>query len=217
MSFKNFTTYLTKEQKEYLCENKTYVDYKKGETIIKQGTPANHVVYLEKGFARLNITDQGITSCIDLSISGSFLGLMCSFTAKNFIFSAVAIEDCRISIMNKEVINSLLKENSNFSIAIINYISETTSNLVLWMSRLRYKHIEGAVSILLMKFSKYYSNLCFELPVTRKELAEILGYSKESVINTLSKFKKEEIISINNRNKVEILNIERLQLLSEKA
>lgn len=217
MALNNFLKYLTDEQNEYLSKNKTHVDYKKGETIIKQGTPANHVVYLEKGLARLNITDQSITSCIDLCISDSFIGLMCSFNDKNFLFSTVAIEDCRISIIDKEAINSLLKENNDFSIAIINYISETTANMVFWMSRLRYKHIDGSVAILLLKFSKYYSNLSFELPVTRIELAEIIGYSKESVINTLSKFKKEEIISINNRNNIDILSIDRLETIAAKA
>jgi len=217
MAFKDLTSYLTNEQNEYLCANKTYVDYKKGETIIKQGVPANHIVFLEKGLARMNITDQDRTSCIDLAFSGSFLGLMCSFTGKSFIFSAEAIEDCRISIIDKEIINSLVKQNSDFSLAIINYISRTTANLVFWMSRLRSKHIEGALAMILLKFSKYYNDLSFELPVTRKEMAEILGYSKESVINTLTKFKNDKIININNRNKIEIINHETLNIVSEKG
>jgi len=217
MDFEKINTYLTTEQKEYLDSNKTYVDYKKGETIIKQGVPANHVVYLEKGFARLNITDQDHTSCIDLVFTGSFIGLMCSFTGNNFIFSAEAIDNCRISIVNKDVIYSLLKENSEFSLAVINYISRTTAGLVFWMSRLRYKHIEGALAMILLKFNSHYDNLSFELPVTRKELAEILGYSKESVINTLSKFKNDNLINIHNRSVVEIVDMKTLKIISEKG
>jgi len=45
-------------------------------------------------------------------------------------------------------------------------------------------------------------------------LADILGYSKESVINTLSKFNREEIINISER-KIEVLKPEKLEQISK--
>jgi CRP-like cAMP-binding protein len=51
------------------------------------------------------------------------------------------------------------------------------------------------------------------LPVVRKELADMLGYSKESVINTLSKFNKEGILNVIDR-KIEILDLKKLKQIS---
>jgi len=45
-------------------------------------------------------------------------------------------------------------------------------------------------------------------------LASIIGYSKESVINTLSHFNKDNIIRINEKN-VSILDSKRLTLISQ--
>ena len=42
----------------------------------------------------------------------------------------------------------------------------------------------------------------------------MLGYSKESVINTLSEFNKEKIIKVSDR-KIEILNINKLKQISK--
>ena len=50
--------------------------------------------------------------------------------------------------------------------------------------------------------------------MSRIELANMLGYSKESVINTLSKFNKENIIIVDDR-KIKILELEKLEQISK--
>ena len=50
--------------------------------------------------------------------------------------------------------------------------------------------------------------------MVRKELANMLGYSKESVINTLSKFNKEGILKVSDR-KIEILDKSKLIQISK--
>jgi CRP-like cAMP-binding protein len=81
------------------------------------------------------------------------------------------------------------------------------------MTRLSQKNIDGALSILLLDFATIYKSTTFMLPVVRKELADMLGYSKESVINTLSKFNKEGILNVNDR-KIEILDLKKLKQIS---
>jgi CRP-like cAMP-binding protein len=50
--------------------------------------------------------------------------------------------------------------------------------------------------------------------MVRQELANVLGYSKESVINTLSKFNKDNIINVSDK-KIEILDMEKLIQISK--
>ncbi|MDO9594974.1 MAG: helix-turn-helix domain-containing protein, partial [Lutibacter sp.] len=66
----------------------------------------------------------------------------------------------------------------------------------------------------LLEFVEIYNSKTFTLPVVRKELADMLGYSKESVINTLSKFNREGIINVSDR-KIEILDISKLEQISK--
>jgi CRP-like cAMP-binding protein len=67
--------------------------------------------------------------------------------------------------------------------------------------------------MILLDFAKIYKSFSFELPVRRSEFADILGYSKESVIKTLSKYNKEGILQVDDR-KIEILEFEKLQQIS---
>ena len=93
-------------------------------------------------------------------------------------------------------------------------MSGVSNGLLHRMARLSQKNIDGALSILLLEFSEIYNSKRYTLPVLRKELADILGYSKESVINTLSKFNREGIIKVLDR-KIEILDAPRLKQISK--
>jgi CRP-like cAMP-binding protein len=52
--------------------------------------------------------------------------------------------------------------------------------------------------------------------MNRKEMANIFGYSKESVINTLSKLNKDGILNVNDK-KIEILDKKKLIQIGERG
>lgn len=52
------------------------------------------------------------------------------------------------------------------------------------------------------------------LPLVREDLANMLGYSKESVINTLSKFNQEGILNVSVK-KIEIIDYKKLENISK--
>ena len=93
-------------------------------------------------------------------------------------------------------------------------MSGVSNGLFHRLTTLSQKNIDGALSILLLDFARIYNSTHFTLPMVRKDLANMLGYSKESVINTLSKFNKEEIIKVSDR-KIEIINLKRLTKISK--
>jgi CRP/FNR family transcriptional regulator len=54
------------------------------------------------------------------------------------------------------------------------------------------------------------------LPVSRKEIAELIGMTTENVIRILSEFRKEKIIKINGKE-IEIVDFERLKMISDRG
>jgi CRP-like cAMP-binding protein len=68
--------------------------------------------------------------------------------------------------------------------------------------------------MMLLDFSNIYKSNSYELPVGRSGFADILGYSKESVIKTLSKYNREGIIKVDDK-KIKILNTDKLEQLSK--
>jgi CRP-like cAMP-binding protein len=204
---------LTDDEKEILVQHKTDLEFKAGEIITKRGAVISNLLYVTEGLVKLEVINDNKISTLGLVQSHSFIGLICCFAFKNFDFTAVALENTKVSFIEIDVFEKFIKTNGEFSLALIKHMSGIANGIFHRMTRLSQKNIEGALSILLLDFAAIYKSPNFTVPVVRKELAEILGYSKESVINTLSKFNKEGILNVNDR-KIEILDLKKLKQIS---
>ena len=206
---------LTDDEKNELIANKTTIEFEVGETIIKHGFVANNIMYIEKGLAKLEIVTDGKISTVNLISPNSFIGIVCTFANHNVNFSATALEKTTISIIDMTLFEKFARQNGDFAFHIIRHMSSVTNELVHKILRYSHKNIEGAISILLNDFSKVYKSDDFILPIKRVEMAKMLGYSKESVINTISKFNKEGILEVHDKHikildKVRLLKIAKL-------
>lgn len=210
----NCLDFLTDNEKTELLENKIEIEYSAGETIIKQGFIANNIMYIEEGLAKLDIQNGKIISTVSLISPKSFVGIICTFASRNFDFSAVAIEKTRVSIFDINLFKKFIHQNGKFAFHLIRHMSALTSEIVHHISKFAHKNIEGSLALLLLDFSDNYNSTSFTLPVSRIEIANMLGYSKESVINTLSKLNKEGILHVNDR-KIEIIDNVKLKQIGD--
>jgi CRP-like cAMP-binding protein len=205
---------LTDDEKKELLGNKMEIEFEAGETIIKKGLVASNIMYLESGLAKLDVLTDGKMSTVSMVAPKSFVGIICTFASHNFDFSSVALEKTKISLFDMNLFEKFVHQNGDFACHIIKHMSVLTSELIHRISRFTHKNIEGALSILLLDFSRIYQSDSFILPIKRKEMANMLGYSKESVINTLSKFNKEGILNVQEKN-IKILDKQKLQQIGE--
>ena len=203
---------LTPYQKKMVENSTTLLQFAKGETIIKQGFVASHILYIEKGLAKLDVTNDSKISTIKLLSDGAFIGIVCSFACKSLDFSAVALEDTSIQMINMDVFLSLIKENGEFALKLIRHMSSNTNSMVHRTCRLSDKNVEGSLALILTELSEIYKSPQFVLPVTRVGLASLAGCSKESVIHTLAKFHNDKIIEVKDKN-ITILKQASLELI----
>ncbi|TAJ15385.1 Crp/Fnr family transcriptional regulator [Marinilabiliaceae bacterium JC017] len=205
---------LNEKEKLILDESATWVDFKKGEVILKEGFAATHIMYMEKGLAALRVTNDNQQSTVSLIKANSFIGIICTFACRNLNFSATALEETRVKIIDINLFNSFVKHNGEFALRIMYHMSDITNHIVHWLTRLKNKNIDGALAILLLDFQSLYESDKFSVPFTRKEMAGMIGYSKESLINTLSKFNKEGIIKVSEK-KIQILQSDALKRIAK--
>lgn len=205
---------LTNSEKNELVKSKSDINFEAGETIIKRGMLANNVLYITEGLVKIEFINDSKPFTIALVQPHSFIGIVCCFAFQKFDFTATALTKTKVSFIPMEVMLSFIKQNGDFAIKLIKHMSGASNAIIHRISALSQKNIEGALSILLLDFVKIYNTNEYTIPMNRAELANMLGYSKESVINTLSKFNKEEIISVADR-KIKILNLKTLQKISK--
>jgi len=177
---------LSPAQKKLVEDNSYTLEFRPNEPIIKQGFSANHILYLEEGMAKLSVSDQERTTTFKIIGSRSFIGIMCSFVKKNFDFSATAIKPSRVRLIDRNVFEELIRTNGDFAVQMVSLMSLMTNKIVHDLIYLSHKNVDGALSTILLELSGIFGSGQFQMPFTRIELADTIGYSKESVINSLS-------------------------------
>src|SRR4030042_2027071 len=82
---------------------------------------------------------------------------------------------------------------------------------------LRQRNLIGRVVFVLLYFvNDIYKTRIFDLPVSRKEIAEYIGMSTANVIRTLSNFNRDGIIKVSGKT-IEITDINKLEILSKRG
>jgi len=201
---------------EKLEKTSVKLNFKKGETILKQGGVPTHIVYLEKGIVKFNYENEINKNLILTIVSApKILGGANLFYKDNNLFSFIAVEDCEVILIDAKVLEDILMENSKFAMMMYQVASEMFKTAILNFISLAHKQKEGRIAdIVLYLAAEVYHDNTFFLSLTRKEIAEFAGCSTENVIMTLSKWQNEKIVAIDGK-KIEIVDPEKLKYVSK--
>ncbi len=192
------------------------LNFKRGETILKQGGIPNHIAYLERGIVKFNYeSDNGKNLILTIVSAPKILGGANLFYKDNNLFSLVAVDDCEVIMLDSAVIQSVLMDNSKFAMMMFQVASEMFKKSVLNFISLAHKQKEGRIADIILYLSEeVYKGTQFNLSLTRKEIAEFAGCSTENVIMTLSKWQSEQIVSLEGKT-IEIKDINKLKYISK--
>lgn len=191
-------------------------NYKQGEMILKQGMKANHLVYLLKGIVKFNYEDEnGKNLILTISKAPTLLGLANILNEDVNIFSIVAIEECEGCLLDVNKLKMLAMNNHMFMMNILKMSTGLFRNSIFNFISLAHKQVHGRIADIFIYLSKnIYEENSFVLSLSRQELAEFAGCSKENVIHTLRKFDADGIIKVSGK-KIEIIDLERLQKIGK--
>jgi len=211
-----FVDKLVGDDLDIVCSGKVEKNYRQGESIIKEGTKIRDFSYLKSGLVKLFRSDHsGKEQIITIAKPMDYVSLLSVFSNKKYNYSVTALEDSVTCNLNLEDIRSIINENGKLALNLLSKMSRVTDKLILDSLDIRVKHLRGRVAYLLIYFSEdVYSSLEFDLPLTRKEMAEYVGMTTENVIRTLSEFRKDGILKIYGKT-IHIANMESLQAIAE--
>jgi CRP-like cAMP-binding protein len=211
-----FINLLTNEQVEMIAKNSNIVRYKAKDVIFLQNTRTSHIMFIKSGLIR--IYKEGRNSkvlMLKIETPNNFLGLMSVFGNDIHQFSAAAIENAEIFFTDITVFKSLIKENGLFALKLMNVLSLDGLFLFDRLMSQSHKQLPGRIADVLLYFAeKIYHTNSFEFPLTRRELAELAGTTKESFIRTLTEFKNDKIIELDG-SLVEIKSMKIIKTLSD--
>ncbi|MEA3477487.1 MAG: Crp/Fnr family transcriptional regulator [Bacteroidota bacterium] len=206
---------ISRDDLESLIENRTQITYLKGETVFKQGAFAPHVLFIQSGMIRVYLqTGRNKVQNLWIAKSGDFLAFSSMFGERTYSYSAVAMKDAQLLMIDKESLKKLLQTNPEFGFRITskNYTSE--KHLMDLVASLSYKQMRGklATALLYLTSESLKGEEVFTY-LTRQDIADFASISVESVIKFLKEFEKEGILSLKGKN-ITVTESERLAEIS---
>lgn len=211
-----FFSHVNMEELNNICDIKIEKQYSKGEAITNEGETIKEFLYMKEGLVKLSkSTFDGKDQIISFSKPFDFVSLLSVFSSKKYKYSVTAIEDTTVCILDLAIVKKYAQENAMFAMDLMASISEATDKILLDNLAIKRKHLKGRIAHVLLYFSDYiYRSDEFELPISRREIAEYIGMTTENVIRTLSEFRKDKIIKIFGKD-ILIADKKRLQSISE--
>lgn len=201
-----------------ICYSKKEFHYKKGETIIKEGDPIVNFAYIKDGLVKLHQKkSENRDAIIYIAEPFDFVTILTIFSETNYKYSITAIENTDVCFFDFSKIKLMILNNSAFGFGLIRKMSSVSDNIIDTYTEINQKNLRGRIAYILLKFSKeIYKSPTFNIPISRKEVAELIGMTTENVIRILSEFNKDGIIKMKGKE-IEIINIKRLEKISENG
>ncbi len=209
---------LSDNQLNTLSSNSRETEIKKGETILKAGALTSHIVYLKTGFVKEHVEGPGQKSKIlQIIRKQSYLGLQSLFGARINHYSYTALQDLKVCFIDINVFLEFIKDRGSFAFEVLSYISRESLNKDFHLINQGHKKMYGRFADVLLYLSgEIFGALKFDMLLTRQELADLAGMSRENTARALSHFREEGILNINGKN-IEIIKYELLRQISKNG
>ncbi len=206
---------LSHEELEIVNLDRYSVKYKPGETILKQGVSATHVLSLINGYIKMYIEGIGEKNLLlGLQKPWALIGGPGIHTDRKIHYSVVALTDVSVCFINIDRFNEVMKMNCQFTNQLVTHISKQAVNMFDKIISLTQKQMHGRMADGLLYLSQeFYKENSFDMHLSRQDIADLTAMSKDSAIRILKDFERDGIIN-STGSKLEILDLEQLKEIS---
>ena len=203
---------LSAKELSLVNKNKKEIMFRKGEIISREGKDITSFLYLKEGLVKLYTqSSDNRDQIISIAKPRDFISLLSMFSLSTYKYSISALEDSVVCSVDMEALKEVILHNGDFAIEIMKKMSKMYDDIIETRFEINRKHLRGRIAYILIFFSTHiYQSDEFELPISRREIAELIQMTTENVIRILSEFRKDNIIAIDGK-RIKMLNPDRLE------
>ena len=207
---------LTQDELELFNRNVVCRNYKAGQIIFLQDDPCKGLYFVEHGLVAVRKVDvEGQSAIVRLADQGDTLGYRPLLAKENHRATAEVINDARICFVDASTMHSLLHSNPQLGMRFLEHTAQALGEaeerlfLVAALSvRTRIIHI---LILLRDRYGTTTSDgtLFVELPMTQRDLANMIGARPESVSRAFREIQNDGLLDLSGRT-VRVERVERL-------
>ncbi len=200
------------ELKNFIDDEGTEFEFSMGESVYKEGDNSNMVYLIVQGVVKTHkLDEQGKELITGIYKADDFFGL--SSFSRNIPYTeyATAMEPTRLVGISKDEIKKILSSNYSLTMEFMQHLSDSLSEAKEQLLQMAYGSVRKKTAATILKFAeKLPPNPNGNIHILRSDLASVAGIATETLIRTLSNFKDEGLIMIENRD-IRIIDPEALK------
>ncbi len=200
------------ELKNFFDDNGAISEFGKGETIYKEGNRSNYIYLILKGIVKCHKMDESGKELITkLYKPDDFLGFTSFIENIPYQESATAMEEVELTGIPKNELKDVLGRSTNVSLELMNLLTDNLIEAKEQLLQMAYSSVRKKTAQTILQFASILNkNKDENIKISRYDLASVAGIATESLIRTLSGFKKDGLIEIEGRN-IRILDLDGLR------
>lgn len=193
--------------------------YEKGEMLFLQGQPGGHLFSVSRGIVKIcRHSQDGREQIIGIGRRGNLVVGLQSLQEDHYAYSGTAatpVQACRVS---HKALLSRVAHKPEIAMRLIDALSAQLVQSRALIEAMGHKNATAklAAFILMMAPDPWPRDGRFRLPITRLEIANLLGLSEETVCRLMADMKRREVLRAP-RGRIEVLDVELLQALADGA
>lgn len=184
--------------------------YKKGSLIFEQGQVPRGVYYIKSGWVKISkIGADGNEKTLRLVTKNQFIGYLSLIKQWKFQSSAIAVTDCEVYFIPKQIFLTLLAKDNDFASLVVEILADELTESENHIDTLLCKNVQERLTNLLLGLQQAFDyNTEFDdsfIRLPKKELASIINITPETLSRHLSALNENGFIE-NTKNHIELLN-----------
>ena len=210
---------LRKEELELLSKYEVEKNYQKGEVIFMEGDPGKAIYYIKSGKIKLFKTSfEGREVTLNILGPGSIFAEVTMFSDLDYPATAMVLEDVLVGMIRNQDLEKIVQENGNIALSLIKELNRRLFYAQMKIKDMALHDVNGRVAKVLLDLAyrygrKTHGGIQIDLKMTKTEIANIVGTSRETVSRSLSQLKSDEVIDMKGKL-VFIKSLEDLEELS---
>lgn len=201
---KRFSSVFCKAENDSIAainDQKICSQYKKGQVIFNENGHPFGLYCINSGKIKISRNgDDGREIIVRLAKAGDIIGYKSLLSAQRYTASAVALDECSVCFIPKDLFLTVLKKDANLSLELMSLLSSELSKAETKLAHLAQKPVRERVAETLLFIKETYGleedGSTLNVQLSRDEIANIVGTATESTIRLLSEFKKDGIIEL---------------------
>lgn len=176
--------------------------YDKDQAIFWEGETARQIYVVNSGLIKMvKVSETGKEFIMGFAKEDHVLGEDAVFGEEEYSFSAIALEECCITVCSKESLEKLFLTNPSLAMKVIYSLCRKLNQSTEQINSLAFQSARERLISALRQMAKEYGipterGLAIQVPLTHQDIASIINVSRPTVTNLLLQLRHEGVLEI---------------------